>query len=150
MREVRGLLPSIPPTTSVAAAVLPCPHLFGEAVCSNKPQAPPSHTPRGLPHPRRLTRRSLHTCCHHPSSFYLVFYHAGSDVVGFGPLCQPGGSSIAAWRHRAHIDQSGRLMVVAGSVGPNQKASFSAGVREEEERRQNISFLAVSFGRQCR
>lgn len=109
------LISSLPPTTSVTAAVLPCPHLFGEAVCSNKPQAP------SLPHPRRLLQRSVHTCCHHPSSFYLVFYHAGSDVVGFGPLCQSRGSSIAACRHRAHIDQSGRLMVIAGSVGLNQR-----------------------------
>lgn len=109
------LISSLPPTTSATAAVLPCPHLFGEAVCSNKPQAP------SLPPSRRLLQRSVHNCCHHPSSFYLVFYHAGSDVVGFGPLCQSGGSSIAACRHRAHIDPSGRVMVIAGSVGLNQR-----------------------------
>lgn len=111
------LLPPPLATTSVTAAVLPGPHLFGKAVCSNKPQPPPHTSLPCLPH----LFNAASTLCHHPSSFYLVFYHAGSDVVGFGPLGQSGGSSNAARRHRAHIDQSGRLMVIAGSVGLNQR-----------------------------
>lgn len=116
----------IPPTTSVKAAVLPCPHLFAEAVCSNKPQHPP-------PPPARPSLTSA-TCFNAapelpaiiPAAFYLVFYLAGCDVVRFMPHCQSGGSSTAACRHRAHIDQSEGLMVIEGSVGPLSKGSFTA------------------------
>lgn len=137
---------SLPPTTSVTATVLPCPHLFGEAVCSN------SHNPH-LPHPHCLLQRSMHTCCHHPSSFYLVFYHARSDVVRFWPLCQSGGSSIAASRHRAHIDPGSQLMVCAGSLGLNQRLYLLLGHgRRSSSRNWQIcaSSPTVCFGRQCR
>ena len=42
-------------------------------------------------------------------------------MVRFGLLCQSGGSSIAASRHRAHIDRGSQLMVIAGSLGQNQR-----------------------------
>lgn len=42
-------------------------------------------------------------------------------MVRFGQLCQSGGSSIAASRHRVHIDRGSQLMVIAGSLGRNQR-----------------------------
>ena len=92
----------------MTAAALPCPHLFGEVVCSI-PQPPPPSIPPPAP-----TQRP--SCCHRPSSFYLVFYGARSDVVRFGPLRQSAGST-----HRAHIDRGSQLMVIAGSLGQNQR-----------------------------
>lgn len=42
-------------------------------------------------------------------------------MVSFRPHCHFGGSSIAGSRHRAHIDQGAQLMVIAGSLGLNQR-----------------------------
>lgn len=113
---------SLPPTTSLTAAVLPYPHLFGKAVCSDSHNPPPTSLT-----PTACFNAASTLAATYPSTFYLVFYRAGTDVVRFGPLCQSGGSSIAASRHRDYIDQGGQLMVIAGSLGLNQRPHLLPG-----------------------
>lgn len=131
--------------TSVTAAVLTRPpHLCGEAVCSNSRNPPPCLRSTQRPHSPPLSDQLL----------FCVGPCEESCGQGFRPLCQPGGSSIAAWRHKARIDQGGRLMVTAGSPQPESKASFTVRVGWGGGGGQRwqicASPLSVGFGKHCR